>query len=69
MERTRTKVLIPIMRPNRKGNRGPRMVRRTKNTKNRDHRFLLEQREKGRVKDDMGRTRAIHANGWQFLDF
>ena len=34
-------VSITIMRPNRKGNREPRMVRTTKKPKNRDHGRLL----------------------------
>jgi len=43
MVRTRTKVLITIMRPKMKGNRGARMARMAKNTKNRDHGRLLQQ--------------------------
>jgi len=46
--RTITKVLISMMRPNRKGNKGPSMARMTKNTKNRDHGCLLWQCEKAK---------------------
>ena len=44
--RTRTKISISMMRPNRKGNRGPRMARTTKNPRNRDHGRVLWQCEK-----------------------
>jgi len=37
MAPTLTKVLITMMRPNRKFNAGARMVRMMKNAKNRDH--------------------------------
>ena len=43
-----TKVSILMIHPNRKGNRGARIVRTTKNAKNRDHGRLLQQREKAR---------------------
>ena len=45
MTRTRTKVLIPMMRPNRKGSSGARRARMTKKLKNRDHGRLLRQCE------------------------
>jgi len=44
--RTPTNVLISMIRPNRKGNRGPRTARTTKNPKNKDHGRLLQQRQK-----------------------
>jgi len=44
--RTLMKVSIAMMRPNRKGSKGPRMARTTKNTRNRDHGRLLQQCEK-----------------------
>jgi len=44
--RTRTKILISMMRPNRSGSRGPRMTRTANNPKNRDHGRLLQQCEK-----------------------
>ena len=44
--RTRTKISISMMRPNRKGNRGPRMARATKNPRNRDHGRVLWQLRK-----------------------
>jgi len=44
--RTRTKVLITMMRPNRKFNAGARMARMMKKAKNSDHGRLLRQREK-----------------------
>jgi len=48
MTRTRTKVSILMIRPNRNGIRGPRTARRTKNTTKRDHGRLLHEREKAR---------------------
>jgi len=41
MVHTPTKVLIPMIRPNREGNRGARMGRTTKSPKNLDHGRLL----------------------------
>jgi len=53
--RTRTKVSILMMRPNRKGKRGARMAKTAKNAKNRDHGRLLQKCEKtGRVEDGLG---------------
>ena len=46
MARTLMKVSILVMRPNRKGNKGARMVRMAKNPKNRDHGRPLQQYEK-----------------------
>jgi len=39
--RTRTKISINMMRPNMKGNMGPRMARITKKHMNNDHGRLL----------------------------
>jgi len=44
--RTRMKVLMSTIRPNMKFTEAARMAMRTKNTKNRDHGFPLQQREK-----------------------
>ena len=45
MARTRTKTLISMIRPNRSGNRGPRMTRTANKPRNRDHGRLLQQCE------------------------
>jgi len=52
--RTLTKVLISMMRPNRKGNVGHRMAITTKYPKNRDHGRLLQQCEKVDNKRQLG---------------
>ena len=46
MTRTLTKVLITMMRPNKKFKAEARMARMMKKTKNSDHGRLLRQREK-----------------------
>ena len=45
MTRTRTEVSITIIRPNRKGNMGPRMAIMINNPKNKDHGRLLQEYE------------------------
>ena len=45
MVRTLIKVLIMMMRPNKKFKAGARIARMMKNAKNRDHGRLLQQRE------------------------
>ena len=70
MARTAVNVLISMIRPNTKGNRGPRTARTTKNAKNKDHGRLLQQCEKAQSerKTIWGRTRMVSASVWKPLD-
>ena len=70
MARTAVNVLISTIRPNKKGNRGPRTARTTKKAKNKDHGHLLQQCEKAQSERETtwGRTRMIFASAWKSLD-
>jgi len=63
---TLTKVLITMMRPNRKFKVGARMARMMKNAKNSDHGRLLQRREKALSdRRSWGLTRMILVNAWK----
>ena len=63
---TLVKVSITTMRPSRKGNRGARMARTTKNARKRDHGRLLQQCEKAESSRGRsgGRTRMTFVTAW-----
>jgi len=48
------KVSIPMMRPNKKGNRGAKVARMMNNPKNRNHSRLLQQCEKAQSRRRSG---------------
>ena len=64
MERTPTNVLISMIRPNKKGNRGLRTARTTKDAKNRDHGRLLRQYEKAQSERKM----ILGTDSYDFLE-